>query len=112
MAGPAEDPPKRNTEAGLEEASLEATGLEETIPEETGLENKEAGLEETGLEETGPPTGGFGQRFPPAIPRPTSPEEVSATGTVGGHEAEFQRGTCQNTEAQLGHPTSLSRNFG
>ena len=64
MAGPAEDPPKRNTEAGLEEASLEATGLEdeeagleETIPEETGLENKEAGLEETGLEETGPPTG-------------------------------------------------------
>lgn len=64
MAGPAEDPPKRNTEAGLEEASLEATGLEdeeagleETSSEETGLENK-AGLEETGLEETGPPTGG------------------------------------------------------
>jgi hypothetical protein len=65
-SGPAEDPPKGNTEAGLEEAGLEETGLEdeeagleETSLEETGLEDKEAGLEETGLEETGPPTGAW-----------------------------------------------------
>jgi hypothetical protein len=51
VAGPAEDPPKQNTEAGLEEAGLEETdledeeaGLEETSLEETGLEDKEAGL--------------------------------------------------------------------
>ncbi len=71
VAGPTEDPPKQNIEAGHEEAGLEETGfedeeagLEETSLEETGLEDKEAGIEEIGLEETGPPTGGWSTMSP------------------------------------------------
>ena len=100
MAGPAEDPPKRNTEAGLEEASLEATGLEETILEETGLENKEAGLEETGLEETGPPTGGLVNDFHRQSQGPPHRRRCPRPGPLAG------------MRRSAGHVKIQSRNFG
>ena len=107
MAGPAEDPPKRNTEAGLEEASLEATGLEdeeagleETSPVETGLENKEDGLEETGLEETGPPTGGLVNDFLRQSQCPPHRRRCPRPGPL----ADMRR--------SAGHVKIQSRNFG